>query len=154
VPAIPISEAERGDWRQSLIMYHRRQRPTFEWAGADVPRVKPPLRALQIASDGRIWVQISQPATLDRSVTIRTAPLGRGGYNDVDAERRWVEPTVYDVFEPSGQYVGQVRFPDYSGAPALPRMPAAIQGDTVWFVAHDADYVPSVKRYRVNWGGR
>ena len=151
-PPIPISDAERGDWRQSLTMYFRRDRPDWEWSGPDIPRVKPPIRNLQVASDGRIWVQVSQPSTLDRSVSIRSAPVGRTALNDIDAERRWVEPTVYDVFEPAGQYVGQVRFPEYTGAPYLPRMPVAIDGDTVWFVAHDADYVPSVKRYRVNWG--
>jgi hypothetical protein len=59
---------------------------------------------------------------------------------------------VYDVFQPAGQYVGQVRVPDYTGAPYLPRMEFAIQGDTVWGVTHDQDYVPSVKRYRINWG--
>jgi hypothetical protein len=60
---------------------------------------------------------------------------------------------VFDVFEPTGVYVGQVRFPDVASRPTLPHPGFAIQGDTVWAVVYDRDDVPNIKRYRVRWGG-
>jgi hypothetical protein len=56
-------------------------------------------------------VRASQPSILNPEVAIRTA-VGREAWVDAEAARRWVEPWVYDVFEPCGRYVGQVRFPE------------------------------------------
>jgi hypothetical protein len=152
VPPIPLSAAERADWRQSITMYRRRQIANWDWDGPDIPSVKPAISGLQIATDGRIWVRVSQPAVLNPAVSIRASP-GREGFVGVEAGRRWFEPGVYDVFEPSGQYVGQVRFPAFNTPAHLPPFDFAIEGDTVWGVVYDQDEVPSVKRYRVTWGG-
>ena len=56
----------------------------------------------------------------------------------------WTEPTVYDVFEPDGTYVGQVSIPDGVWV-------VATAGDTVWAVTHDEFDIPYVHRYRIAW---
>jgi hypothetical protein len=154
VTPVPVNDAERADWRQSLTMYLRSgRRSRWEWDGPEIPRVKPPIGDIDVSTDGRIWVRVSQPARLEPTVRIRTAPATGGEWNEIDAPRRWVESWVYDVFEPGGVYVGRVRFPDDRGQEHFARPPYAMLGDTVWGVVHDADGVPSVKRYRVRWGG-
>ena len=155
VAATPVAADERSDWRQSLTMRHRANRstPNWEWTGPDIPQVKPHIRDLFVSDEARIWVKVSQPGRLDRSVAIRTTPATPQERNEIDAERRWREPTVFDVFEPTGAYVGRIRFPDDGAQPGFPHPGYVIRGDTVWSAVHDSDGVPSVKRYRVKWGG-
>lgn len=148
---VPVQDAERADWRQSVTMFNRYGRGNSEWTweGPDIPREKPPLRDLYVDVDGRIWVQLSQPARLNPSIPTPREPTGEIGA----ARHRWLEPLVFDVFEPSGRYVGRVRFPDGVGDTMLgPKIGFAIQGDTAWAVSYDQDDVPIVKRYRIRWG--
>jgi hypothetical protein len=148
VASIRVLDAERDDWRQSLTMFMRsggRSNLNWRWNGPDVPSVKPPISDLFVASDGRIWVRLSQPAKLVSSVIIPSRPATANESYRIDARHRWVEPLLYDVYEPSGRLVGQVRFPD--GVARL-----AVAGDTVWAVLKDIDDVPTVKRFRIDWG--
>ena len=152
IPAVQVADEERADWRQSITMFNRNGRgdwSAWKWSGPDVPKVKPPLRNLYVDMDGRFWVELSQPSQLNRSVAIPATPKEAGS---VVARQRWTEPMVFDVFEPSGTYVGRVRFPDGVGVSALgPRAGYTIQGDTVWAVSRGQDDVPFVKRYRIKW---
>ena len=51
---------------------------------------------------------------------------------------------MFDVFEPSGSFVGRVQAP--------PNVALAItKGDYVWAVSRNDDDVAFVKRYRINW---
>ncbi len=148
---VRVQAAERDDWRQSVTMFNRHGRgnSAWTWEGPDVPREKPPLRELHVDATGRIWAQLSQPARLNPAVPPPTEPTGEIAV----ARHRWVEPMVFDVFEPTGRYLGRVRFPDGVGDTLLgPKIGFAIQGDTVWAVSYDQDDVPIVKRYRINWG--
>jgi hypothetical protein len=61
-----------------------------------------------------------------------------------DAFYRWPEPLIFDVFEGSGEYVGQVRLPDGM-------ISFVARGDTIWVVTIDADYVNVVTKYRMNF---
>ena len=155
IAPVPVASDERGDWRQSIIMRHRAERstPTWEWTGPEIPALKPHIRDLFVSAEGRIWVKVSQPGRLDRSIPIRTIPARRGEVREIEAERRWREPIVFDVFEAAGQFVGRIRFPDDGATPGFPHPGYAIRGDTVWSAVHDSDGVPSIKRYRVKWGG-
>jgi hypothetical protein len=151
VPAIPVVDAERADWQHGITESRRSSSRDmkWEWTGPEIPRVKPPIRDVVVAADGRIWVRLSQPARLNPAVTIETRRPAPG---EVFAERRWAEPWVFDIFEPTGRYVGQVRFPDVTEQPYMPHPGFAIRGDTVWAAVHDQDDIPIIKRYRVNWG--
>jgi hypothetical protein len=148
---VRVQDAEREDWRQSVIMFNRygKGNSAWTWEGPDIPRVKPPLQHLYVDGAGRIWVQLSQTARVNQSVPPTRAPTGELNA----ARRRWIEPLVFDVLEPSGRYLGRVRFPDGVGDTMLgPKIGFAIQGDTVWAVSYDQDEVPIVKRYRIRWG--
>jgi hypothetical protein len=153
IAPVRVQEAEREDWRQSITMFNRNGPGAWRswtWTGPDIPTVKAPIRDLYVDMAGRVWVQLAQPAQLDTSVAVPTRPKDAG---DVNAHRRWVEAMVFDVIDPSGLYLGQVRFPDGVGISAVGTKNAfAIQGDTVWAVIRDRDDVPLVKRYRIKWG--
>jgi hypothetical protein len=126
---------------------------SWEWDGPDVPRTKPPIKRLTVDDDGRIWVRVSQPAKLNNDVRIPDRPAGPRESYGIDAPRRWVEPMVFDVVEPSGRYIGQVRFPDGVVQTPAPEARWAARGDTIWLVVQDKDDVQTVKSYRIRWGG-
>jgi hypothetical protein len=157
VPPVPLQQAESDDWRRSVTMFNRTVRggnPDWRWSGPDLPRVKPAVRHLIVAGGGRIWVRVSQEARVDPSVVIQTGPPQRGQSPRLDAYYRWVEPLVFDVFEPEGVYVGRVRFPEGAGRVFYSEsVHVAIDGDTVWSVEKDRDDVPIIKQYRVRWSG-
>jgi hypothetical protein len=156
-PPVRVHDAERSDWRRSITMFNRSPSPgrnsNWQWSGPDIPRVKPPIRALTVDRDGRIWVRLSQQGLLDSSVPIPTRPATPAESYGLDAPRRWPEPLAFDVFEPTGRYIGQVRFPPDVGLTAHGGTSYAVAGDTVWAVIQDQDDVPTVKRYRIRWDG-
>jgi hypothetical protein len=141
VPPVQTHAGERSDWRQNLTMAMRQGRttPKWEWVGPDIPRLKPPISGVSIASDGRVWVRLSQTARLNSAVSIPNVPTTR-----MYAPKRWAEPQIYDVFEANGTYVGQVRLPDRTES-------FSADGDIVWAVSNDQDDVPTVRRYRIRW---
>lgn len=68
-----------------------------------MPRVKPAYRGIDVGIDGRIWIRL-------HGIAERVPggdPTGPPGVS-----RAWREPTLYDVFESDGTYVGRVRLPD------------------------------------------
>jgi hypothetical protein len=69
------------------------------------------------------------------------------------AQLRWVEPILYDVYEPSGEYIGQIRFPDELERPLNPHGGYVIRGDTLWASLATGTTFPTGKRYRIRWGG-
>lgn len=68
-----------------------------------VPSVKPPYRGFLIGAEGRVWVR--------RSVTAEKLREGTPGTPQRPPTPSWVEPSVYDVFEPDGSYLGEVHVP-------------------------------------------
>jgi hypothetical protein len=146
VTAVRVQGDERADWIHSITMFMRSAASTrnWEWTGPDIPTTKPPVRDIYVASDGRIWVRLSQPARLIPSVTIPTRPATLSESYRIDAMYRWVEPWVYDIYEPQGDYVGQVRLPNSTATFAARR-------DTLWIATTGSDEVPTVKRYRIAW---
>jgi hypothetical protein len=142
---VRVQRAERLDWRESLTRLMRLSSRTrnWEWTGADIPDVKPTVSDLTITSDGRFWVKLSQPGILDQSIAI--PPSARGGPPTwFDAGKRWREQTVFDVLEPSGKYVGRVRF-----HPGVGQFDAV--SDTIWAAfANDAGE-PQIRRFEVRW---
>jgi hypothetical protein len=137
---VAVSDAERKDWESSLVAFMRAVNPQFTWNGGALPTHKPAYSQILIADDGRLWVKAAAPSRLDPSVKIPSVS------NRVDALFRWFEPTIYDVIDPSGVYVGRVRYSDKMVA-----YPIAIRGDHFYSVREDEDGVQSVKRFRVSW---
>jgi hypothetical protein len=63
------------------------------------------------------------PVTARKDETVESPSEGSNGPPPIS----WVEPNVYDVFEPDGTYLGEVRFPWRT-------TPLVVRGDTAWGV--------------------
>jgi hypothetical protein len=100
----------------------------------EVARTKPPIVGMQFGVDGRFWVQVAAPS-------VRVA---RDASNDAAPLNPWRQPSVYDIYEPDGEYVGRVEFP-------LDTEPVAMRGDQVWCRVTLEDDVRVVRRLRVQW---
>jgi hypothetical protein len=149
VRPVPVTRQERDSARNDIMESMRRLDPAWSWSGPEIPATKPLFEDLTFGMDGRIWVP------LIREVTPRLGSAqgpGAGGAGRSAPPPRAL-PTrdppkpraaLYDVFEPSGTYLGQVQVP--------PRTTVAVRkGDLVWAVAYDEDDVQTLKRYRIMW---
>lgn len=97
-----------------------------------VPAEKPYYRGVQSDLDGRIWVQLSMPSESYRPppTAANLPPLP------------WREPSVWDVFQADGTYLGQVSFP------WLTTFQEA-RGQQIWAIQRGADDEQYVVRYRL-----
>jgi hypothetical protein len=133
---VPVSEAERTD--QAAILRQRVEATPGQRSNPipDVPRFKPPVRAISVGDDGRLWVRVAVP-----SERFNRPPPPPGAF----AEPNWREPAVYEVFESTGVFLGRATLPE--GAVAI----AVSRGDEVWCIVRDADEVHSLRKYQLVW---
>jgi hypothetical protein len=141
---VPVTAAEKSENEAVTTAGMRMTDPTWRWNGAPIPDVKPYIRAVSVANDGRIWVSLSRPAE-EIPVDERAEPRTERGITVPPRTLR--EPTVYDVFQPDGWYLGRV---------AMPRRATwrAAGGDLVWAVTRDSLDVEQITRFRVTPGFR
>lgn len=99
-----------------------------------VPNVKPFYRSFEIGSEGRLWVERFVEATEER---VPRDPPQRG---PSPPDITWSQPTVYDVFESNGEFLGSVHVPDEVEL-------SVFRGDQVWGVRYDSLDVPYVVRF-------
>jgi hypothetical protein len=164
ITPVAIADAERAERRRRIEETMRERVPGWTWTGQDVPRVKPPYKAVRVGADGRIWVQLSTPSEKYDPGTAPPMPTGGNGGGSgggmssggrsggsppppargLSTPIPYREPTLYDVFEPDGQYLGQV------SAPYDTRV-VFMRGDFVWGNTVDADGVETVRRFRISW---
>lgn len=106
-----------------------------------VPTTKPAYRGFRIGLDGQIWVQ--------RYTTAVKKPAEDARPPDADHRpaQTWREPPLYDVFEPDGTYLGEVRFPE--GVSLL-----AHRGSEVWGLGSGDAGEVHVIRYRLATSSR
>jgi hypothetical protein len=133
---VPIPDAERAAHRSWTEAVLRTRDSAWTWNGPEVPRVKPPIRHFVIGEDGRIWVMASLAAE-------RFSPPP-GVARDLETSIPFREPPIYEVLDPDGIYVGRVRLPEGVTLQAM-------RGDTIWGTTKDADDVPTVTRFRIDW---
>ena len=120
---IQVSEDERAYERERLIdVMTRMSLPTRRVP--EIPRHKPPVRRLYFSSDGQLVVWASVPSRF--------------------VNGKWVESTVYDVFDPTGRFRGRVHIPDGFSMGYL-------KDDELWGVWRDEDGVESIRRYKIQW---
>lgn len=145
----PVSSTERASERARIDTIMKRTDPAWSWTGPEIPSTKPFFTAINIGLDGRIWV-----STVGESMPgpgLMTTSMGGGGRSGgapprapATARERPSVPSVHDIFEPDGRYVGELI------APA--RLSLVLRrGDQVWAVSRNADDVASVKRLRIRW---
>jgi hypothetical protein len=148
VPPVSIAAGERAAWRDHIIAQNRarRETPTWTWNGPDIPASKPPIVDVQVAMDGRIWVQAAQPSA-------RTAGTVLSEVESPTPASTWFAPVQFDVLGADGRYFGSVRFPDSLYRPPRSRSETAFiaNGDVVWATTLSADGEPIVRRYHVAW---
>jgi hypothetical protein len=147
----PVSASERDSARADIIASMREVVSHWSWNGPDIPRTKPAYTGLTIASDGRLWVQLAEgPREKADSMALGRGEMmmtqGRAG--TARPAFRWSCPSMgwllFDVYEPAGRYLGQVRVP--AGVD-----PLVMRGDLVWAATCSDDDVPIVVRYRIAW---
>lgn len=122
-PAIPVDPAESAAARDEATENMRQNDPNWTWNGPEVPGTKPYFRNIEVGSDGRIWVQVHTPGFLD-------------------AEGEWQEHVLFDVFDPEGRYLGEVRGPDGFRTWPTP----VFNGDSAWAAVQDELGVLRVKK--------
>jgi len=142
IEPVPVQPAEKANSQALTTQNVQRMVPGWRWNGAAIPDTKPPFRAVLVAEDGRIWVQLSQPGQ-PIPEDQRDDPVGPDGSRRVVDE--WSEPIAFDVFQPDGRYVGMVRAPDGLGIYPRP----VIRGDTMWAIMEDDLGVEQITRLTV-----
>jgi hypothetical protein len=148
-PAVAVLPAEAADWRRAVNFWSGWSDPTADVSGLRIPTTKPAIRDLAVGSEGRIWVRLHTMARLDSTVAVAVPPIGGRGSGPLPvatAGKRWPETAVYDILQPDGSYVGQVRFP----ATVVPTDFVAV-GDTVWAAFRDPGGMMTVGRFHVRW---
>jgi hypothetical protein len=135
VKPVKVSTAERTD--QAAILRQRVEAAPGQRSNAipEVPRVKPPIRGISVGADGRFWVRVAAPSErFDRP----PPPAG------TIAEPPWREPIVYEIFEPTGEFLGRLSLPTGAGL-------VVSRGNEIWCVVRDDNDVASLRKYRVRW---
>jgi hypothetical protein len=148
----PVSSRERDSARADVIADMQKLDPSWSWNGPEIPKTKAAFEGLRVAADGFLWVALSKGPRFDDG----SGPGGGGGSSRMGAGRgpgrspgpTWSCPTegwsVHDVYEPTGRYLGQVKFPEKISA-------IMIRGDFVWAATCTEDDAPQVVRYRIAW---
>ncbi len=159
---VPASRDERFTYVRDIDRRARQIDYRWTWRGPVVPEEKPPFKGLFTDADGRIWVQLHQPAELtgefaagsdegsadpgaDSDTAGSDAVAGPETGDRLPTVRDWRESIVFDVFEPDGRYLGQVNAPPGFRTRPLP----SIRGNTVWAAVSDRGGVPDVVRFEI-----
>jgi hypothetical protein len=141
---VPVLAAEKEERERISTANARYTQPNWRWNGPPIPNTKPPFAGILIGERGRIWVTLHQEAyqiELAEDYSEKEAPGEM-------PERTWFEPVTFDVFEPTGRYLGMVRAP--KGLSTYPT--PVIRGDTVWAVVRDELDVPYITRFHIDHG--
>lgn len=133
---VPVPDEERA-WDEARITFNLRMTdPSWTFTGPAIPAEKPPIRDLQVARDGRIWVRVSTPS--ERIPDGEREPR-REGRSEPPLFRDAVH---YEVFAADGKFLGRVVLPINSTW-------VEAENDLVWVLDRDADGLPGVVRLRV-----
>jgi hypothetical protein len=134
-----VAEGERASERRRVTRNLRTIQPNWSWNGPDIPDRKPIWRDVFVSEEGRFWVHRHSEAEEVENPTY-----------DPDEEdsdpTEWIEPVVFDVFGPEGDYLGAVRAPDGF----YPSVQPVFRDNQVWAVIRDEFDVPKVIRFRVD----
>lgn len=138
---VPVLAAEASIERKRITQNFRDNFSGWSWNGPPIPNVKPAYSGLMTSEEGRIWVRVhvaSQRYMKAAEQRAEEARLER----PVNPYR---EPVVFDVFDPTGEYLGRVETP--AGFTTYPR--PVIRDMTVWGVIKDELDVARLHRFRV-----
>jgi hypothetical protein len=139
-----VDPAEKAERREEIVFSMRQTVPDYRWDGPDIPDLKASYRELRVADDGRIWVRISQPSErIPEAERSEAAPPNAAGQRP--PVRTWREPIVYEVFEPTGEFLGRIALPART---TIVRM----RGNNAWGAVVDSLDIPYATRFRIEPG--
>ena len=105
---VTLHPEERAEY-EALNAWTRRNRSQFMTSDVPpLPDAKPAYSSFSIGADGRIWVRVHTAA---RKVEV-DPPSALPGVTEPPPALTWREPVLFDVFDPDGNYLGQIRMPD------------------------------------------
>jgi hypothetical protein len=136
---VPVNGAEKEDIETVTTANMRSTDPNWKWNGAPIPDVKPYYKAISVDRDGRVWVSLSRPGEL---IPVEELPEERVEDGVRFPVRKWREPSVYDVFERNGTYMGRIAMPPratWSGA----------RGEHVWAIVRDSLDLEHIARFTI-----
>ncbi|HSA56710.1 MAG TPA: 6-bladed beta-propeller [Gemmatimonadaceae bacterium] len=137
MPPVTIPPDERNEEQERITWQMRTVQPGWSWSGPAIPETKAPLTQLFIARDGRIWARVATPSERIPEAEL-DAPREKG-----PPVRHFRSPVVWEVFAPSGRFLGRIPFP-----PRTTLMEA--DGDIVWALGRDENDLPALVRFRVD----
>lgn len=139
---VPVHAEERAEL-EAVNDWTRRNRGQFLTAEIPpVPETKPAYRGFYFDEEsGRIWVHLHVAAEKGDAGEPRSVQ----GVQEPRPATSWREPTVFDVFEADGDYLGAVRVPKRTFI-------AGIRGHEVWAIQRGELDEPYVVRYRLEIG--
>jgi hypothetical protein len=139
---VPVDPAEADAEREAATDNFRRNYPGWKWNGPPIPDHKPAYWQFHVADDGRIWVQVPAPSYRYMDPAEQKAEEERLNRTVVPFR----EPVRFDVFEPTGEYLGRVSTPE-GFSPRWP--PPVFRGDTVWAITRDEYDVQRLNRFHL-----
>lgn len=141
---VPVRAGERAEWEAwaRFMEEQARNRPANARAinldpinvRYEIPRYKPAYRALHSDADGRVWVQ--------RYVAADSVPGPERSASDQRPRRTWREPSTFDVFDTSGDWLGTATLPGKTRF-------ADARGRQLWVIGAGENGEDIVARYRV-----
>lgn len=136
---VAVLPEERSEF-EAINDWTRRNRSQFLTAEIPpVPEAKPAYRGFYFdEAEGRIWVHLYVPAEKVDPGEPTSAP----GVEEPRPATSWREPSVFDVFDVDGTYLGEVRVPQRTFI-------AAIRGAEIWGIQRGELDEPYVVRYRL-----
>jgi hypothetical protein len=78
---------------------------------------------------------------------LHTQAAATGPLSKDDPRARWLEPILYDIYEPDGRYLGRLRV----AKDVLNIAFGATRGNDVWTYARDDDGFVVLRRMRMVW---
>ena len=138
---VPVDPGEASAERERMTDNFRQNYPGWKWNGPSIPDFKPAYDQFYVGEDERIWVRVPAKSERYMDAAEQMAEEERLGH----AVNPFREPVVFEVFEPTGDYLGTVETPQ--GFSIYPR--PVFRGDTVWAVVRDEYDVQRLNRFRM-----
>jgi hypothetical protein len=146
---VPVLDEEAAYFVERTERSRQRFDPEYRYDGPPAPASKPAYSQLAVDRDGRIWVQRQGtgyriPGCEDDDGT-QTATSGGGGRVVMTTSQPcWSSRVIRDVFDASGDYLGEVIAPE-----GLSLGATYIRDDLFLVVAEDEEGLVMVKKYRI-----
>lgn len=146
---VPVLEEEAAYFIERIEQSRRRMDPEYRYDGPPVPETKPAYSRIAVDQGGRIWVHrhgtgYRIPGCEDGDESESVTSAGGGRIVMTATEPCWSAPVIRDVFDATGEYLGEVVAPE-----GLDLSATYIEDDLFLVVAEDEDGLVMVKKYRI-----